>query len=190
MGADCSEELRRAARRVFVSGDPYRPEFAPETAAHTLLAPTPQSMLDRTQFHAIGQAHAAEGGGPVYVTVIPDQLDRPWRTENRCYEIDFSNSQTYFSDDFRAYMTVENLIAPLNGSWAVLIADFGYAVVAGSRAFVDAVLEGVTLDADEMALLFMRMWKEYAEIGLPHPNLDAFLETMYGRTEAARLAAD
>jgi hypothetical protein len=148
-------------------------------------------MLDRTQFHALGQAHASEGGGPVYITAVPDyQLDLPWGEENGCYEIDFGDPQTYFSEEPRAYMWVESLIVPISGKWGVLIAENVHAVVAGSRHFVDAVLSNTTLDADEMALISVRRWKEFAEIGLPSPWLPSLLETMYGSDKAARLAAD
>jgi hypothetical protein len=148
-------------------------------------------MLDRTQFHAIGQAHASDGDGPVYVVTVADyELDFSCGEKNGCYALDFSDPKTYYSDDYRAYMSVESLIVPISGRWGVLIAEHFHAVVAGSRSFVDAVLSNTTLDSEEMALILVRRWKELGEIGLPSPWLPSLLETMYGSEEAARLAAD
>jgi hypothetical protein len=149
-------------------------------------------LLDRAQFHAIGQAHAVEGGGPVYVTRLRDySLDLPWGEENGCHEIDFADPRTYFSDDHNpSYRYGESIIVPMSGRWGVLVAEHYHAVVAGSRSFVETLLLHVTLSPDEMALLLVRRWKELAEIGLPSPWLPSLLQTIYGSEEAARLTAE
>ena len=184
---DLSEQLAQAAKRVFASGDPYEPEFA-VGAAHTLLAPTDLGMLDRTQFHAIGQAHARDGGGAVYVTALPDYELGPSLGMNGWYEIDFNDPQTYYGDSWCGHL--ESLIVPISGRWAVLVAEHYHALVAGSSDFVETLLEQVTLSPDEMALLLVRRWKELGEIGLPSPWLPSLLEATYGSEEAARLTAD
>jgi hypothetical protein len=147
-------------------------------------------LLDRTQFHALGQAHAVEGNGPVYVTGLRGySLDLPWGEENGCHEIDFADPETYFSpDDYNPmYRYGESIIVPMSGSWGVLVAEHYHAVVAGSREFVETLLRDVTLSPDEMALLLVRRWKE---LELPSPWLPSLLETIYGPEEAARLTAD
>ena len=185
-----SKGLSVVARRVLRSADPYAPEFSPDVPAHTLLAPTNGSMLDRTQFYSVGKAHEVEGAGSVYVITIADHLlDFSCGEKNGCYPIDFGDPHTYFSTDYRAYHSVDNLILPISGKWAILIADEGHAVVAGSQHFVDTMLTHCTLSVDEMALLFVRRRKELRDIGLPSLWLDSFLEAIYGPKRAARLAA-
>jgi hypothetical protein len=153
--------------------------------------PTNLGLLDRAQFHALGQAHVREGGGPVYVTGLRGhELDLPPREENACHEIDFNDPQTYFADDYPPYRYGESLIVPISGRWGVLVAEHYHAVVAGTTGFVQTLLEHVTLSPEEMALLLVRRWNELAEIGLPSPWLPSLLQTIYGSEEAARLTAD
>ena len=147
-------------------------------------------MLDRAQFHALGRAHALEGGGPVYATAMPNyKLDHSVGV-NGCYEINFDEPETYFADGFGWFGYSENLIVPLSGGWGVLVAEHFHAVVAGSSSFVETLLGLVTLSPDEMALILVRRWKELGEIGLPSPWLARLLERIYGAEEAASFKSE
>jgi hypothetical protein len=212
-----AQELAAAARRIFFSGNPYEPKFATDSVARTLLAPTSGSMLDRTQFDALGRAHAVEGGGRVYVIPLVDfVLDfdsgrkrdvaftdefgglgtgRPggaqavW-DERGFYAVDFSAPRTYYSEEYRAYMSCESIIVPVRGRWGVLVAEDDHAIVGGSPQFIETVLSHLSLEPEEMALILIRRQEQWASgTGKSIAWLPGLLETIYGSAEAARLAA-
>ena len=208
-----AHDLSEAAKRIFVSGSPYDPTFATDSIARTLLAPTSGSMLDRAQFDAVGRAHAAGGGGPVYVVPLSDfglefdsQRDSgaafaddfrslgkgrpgaaPVWAESGLYPIDFGDPTTYYSEEYRAYMSIESIFVPASGAWGVLVAEDDFAVAAGSPRFIEHLLAYVGHQIEEMARTFIRQQGEWAGSVLPVGWSLRLLETIYGPTEADRL---
>jgi hypothetical protein len=208
------EDALPALRRIFDSDDPFRPQINSSLEGRALLFPV-SYCLTEAQLKALGQAASTTTGDngffytPTEGETVSLQVRRPDGRGSAMLDPAIMNLARQWwipFDDWESYADTgphtDNALFSAAGAWGVLVSHEDHAVVAGSAAFVDALLQswpaytepgGHPVTARQGAAAFvnellclrgsdvrdhaMRTW------------LPSLLVHVYGREEAARLLA-
>lgn len=181
--SEYNQKAEKAFRTVFKVYGPFGELFTPLISERTLIYPAWYSLTE-SQLQALVQAVKSVGDDAFYLSLL-ERIQDP--DEAQHWFIPLDDVETYRSVPWPV-RGLENALYSPTGRWGIKFTMDQYAIVGGSRIFMDTLFAHLSISVDEQAHKFLLDHKPDQDTSDHDLRwLTGFLTNLYGQAKARKM---